>query len=148
MSEYIEKSYNVAVIGDWLAFVNQIKLDFPMRKQFCLVGELGAGKTTFTKVFCESLGIDPKEITSPTFGFVKEYAIANKIGVYHLDLYRLSDLEEAMTIDIDRYLYNNLYCFIEWPQAIYDIIPLDFLHMKIEVNEDGSRQIIIRDFKL
>ncbi|MEM1218247.1 MAG: tRNA (adenosine(37)-N6)-threonylcarbamoyltransferase complex ATPase subunit type 1 TsaE, partial [Bacteroidota bacterium] len=75
-----------------------------------LTGDLGAGKTTLAKAICQKLGVQ-QAVTSPTYAIVNEYARAGgQELVYHLDLYRLNDLEEALHIGIEEYLDSNNYC--------------------------------------
>lgn len=107
----------------------------------CLEGQLGAGKTAFVKkVLDYHKSID--EATSPTYSIINEY----KIGVgklYHMDLYRLNSLEEALDIGIEEYLYSKCLCFIEWSAIIKPILPDDCINVKIDVLEDSSRKLLI-----
>ena len=115
------------------------------RKKWCFYGDLGAGKTTFIKVICQLLKVE-EGVTSPTYSLVNEYSYpdtkTNTINqLYHLDLYRLRQFEEALDIGIEEYLYNNSYCFIEWAQIIEPILPIEVVSIHIEMMEDGSRKI-------
>lgn len=88
---------------------------------FCLIGDLGVGKTVFTKGFARGLGItDP--ITSPTFTIVQIYE-EGRLPLYHFDVYRISDVEEMDEIGYDEYVYGNGVSFIEWANLIEDILP-------------------------
>ena len=115
------------------------------RKKWCFYGDLGAGKTTFIKVICQLLKVE-EGVTSPTYSLVNEYSYSdtktNTINpLYHLDLYRLRQIEEALDIGIEEYLYNNSYCFIEWAQIIEPILPIEVVSIHIEMMEDGRRKI-------
>ncbi|MBL7814421.1 MAG: tRNA (adenosine(37)-N6)-threonylcarbamoyltransferase complex ATPase subunit type 1 TsaE [Saprospiraceae bacterium] len=116
------------------------------QRKIMLYGEMGAGKTTFTKAFCQHFGVDTTT-SSPTFSLVNEYFFKNTEGgrevIHHLDLYRLKNLEEAMDIGIEDYLYDDSYCLIEWPQIIEPIMPEDVLKINIELIEDSMRKIVI-----
>jgi tRNA threonylcarbamoyladenosine biosynthesis protein TsaE len=115
------------------------------KKKFFLSGDLGAGKTTFVKSFCKYLGIE-ELVSSPTFSLVNEYhgigANRQAIKVYHLDLYRLKNEQEALDIGIEDYLYNKDYCFIEWPDIIEAIAPEDVIRIEIELLEDSGRKFL------
>lgn len=112
--------------------------------RICLVGDLGAGKTTLVKQIVANLNGDAAEVTSPTFSLVNIYPFIGG-DLYHLDLYRLNSLDEAIQMGIEEYLeYPNV--IIEWPQIIYEILPGDFLHVKIERQQDESRTVTIRKF--
>jgi len=87
------------------------------RKKFFLYGEIGAGKTTFTKALCALLGVEDN-VTSPTFSLINEYEYnSSKTGdteiIYHLDLYRLETLQEAIDIGIEDILYDNHLCSLK-----------------------------------
>ena len=116
------------------------------RRKIMLFGDMGVGKTTFTKAFCEHFGVNTPT-SSPTFSFVNEYFYTNTEGVqdviHHIDLYRLNSLEEAMDIGIEDYLYDDSYCLIEWPQIIQPIIPDDVLKISIELMENSIRKIVV-----
>ena len=98
------------------------------------VGDLGSGKTTLIQSICRLLGVEDN-IASPTFSIVNEYSSTGG-PIYHIDLYRLKDIQEAMDIGIEEYLYGNGICFIEWPQIILDICP--YPHIRIEIENLGK----------
>ena len=115
------------------------------RKKWCFYGDLGAGKTTFIKVICQQLKVK-EGVTSPTYSLVNEYSYMDaKVAIikqlYHLDLYRLQQIEEALDIGIEEYLYDDNYCFIEWAQIIEPILPTETVTIRIEMMEDGRRKI-------
>lgn len=110
------------------------------RKKWMFSGELGAGKTTIIKQLCAILGCKD-DITSPTFSIVNEYE-GEKGVIYHLDLYRLKDLEEALHMGIEEYLDQDVFCFIEWPKVIQPIWPMDAVEINIEILDDSRRKII------
>lgn len=105
-----------------------------------LYGDLGAGKTTFVKRLVEKLGsID--EASSPTYSLVNEYDITEG-KLYHIDLYRLNEEQEALEIGIEDYLYSGHYCMIEWPQVIEKLVDRA-VEIKITTNENESRSVEI-----
>ena len=107
-----------------------------------LYGQMGAGKTTFTKAVCEALGVTDV-INSPTFAIVNEYMAGNGEPIYHFDFYRIKQLSEAYDIGCEDYFYSGHLCFIEWPELIEDILPLETVKATIEVAPDGSRIVSI-----
>lgn len=115
------------------------------RKKWIFKGEIGAGKTTLIQSICRALGVS-ENVTSPTFSLINEYNYKNEKGltgwVYHIDLYRLKCREEAIDIGIDDYLYDDKYCFIEWPQIIQSILPDKLVEINLEIIEDSKRKII------
>ena len=115
------------------------------RKIWCFYGELGAGKTTFIKKICAFLKVQ-ESVTSPTYSLINEYTFYKPAStvenyLYHLDLYRLNRIEEALDIGIEEYLYSDSYCFIEWAQIIKPILPAETLEIHIEMIEEGVRRI-------
>jgi tRNA threonylcarbamoyladenosine biosynthesis protein TsaE len=101
-----------------------------MDEKVCiLVGDLGAGKTTIVQAIVSIFALDEK-VTSPTFSLINEYDTKNG-DLYHMDLYRLNSLEEALDIGIEEYFYKGN-CFIEWPQIIEDILPETYYIIEIE----------------
>lgn len=105
----------------------------------CLVGDLGSGKTVFTKAFARALGIN-ENITSPTFNIIKEYDNA-EMKLFHMDVYRLSDTKQD--IGIEEYFTKRGICIIEWADLIEDILPKNRLDIKIKMVDEDTRQFII-----
>ncbi len=110
----------------------------------CLDGELGTGKTHFTKGVAKGLEItDP--ITSPTFTIVNEYE--GRLKLYHFDVYRVNDPDEIEAIGFDEYIFSDAVTIIEWSNYIEELIPQEHISIKIEkIPERGVdfRKIIIK----
>lgn len=87
---------------------------------YCLLGDIGVGKTVFSKGFAKGLHID-EPITSPTFTIVNEYE--GRHPLYHFDLYRIEDGEELEEIGFEEYLFSRGVCLIEWAERIEEMIP-------------------------
>lgn len=102
----------------------------------CLTGDLGAGKTTFTKGIAKALE-SIFEPVSPTFNIVNEYP--GRIPIYHFDLYRLKSIEDLYSIDIDNYLFSNGVCVIEWPEIAY---PLLEKYILVNIKYEGEGRTI------
>jgi tRNA threonylcarbamoyladenosine biosynthesis protein TsaE len=110
---------------------------------FLLYGEMGAGKTTFIKTYCQLNNIT-SEASSPTYSIINEYLTSEGKKIYHADLYRLKDIEEALNIGIEDYL-NEEDCiiFIEWPQAIEALLPENTISLYFETISPTERTITI-----
>lgn len=113
---------------------------FPNERVFAFYGKMGAGKTTFIQSICRELG-SRDNITSPTFALINEYNTAKMESIFHFDFYRIKDIEEAFDLGYEDYIYSGSYCLIEWPEMIEPLLPEKMVEVKIEVSEDGTRQI-------
>ena len=109
-------------------------------KVFALHGDMGAGKTTFVHAVCEVLGVKDV-ISSPTYSIINQYTVDEKT-IYHIDLYRLKDEDEAIQAGVEDCLYSNNICFVEWPDRAPGIFPDDTLHITILLGENNSRKIV------
>lgn len=114
---------------------------FPEGRIFAFYGEMGVGKTTIIKAFCTELGVTDA-MSSPSYSIVNQYS--GRETVYHIDLYRLKTIKEALSIGIEEYLSSKQYCFIEWPQIIEPLLPSGTLKIDINVKEDGQRELTIK----
>ena len=111
---------------------------------YAFTGEMGAGKTTFINALCRALGVEDDPTGSPTFAIVNEYRSDTTAElIYHFDLYRIENLEQAFDIGVEDYLDSGALCFIEWPDRIDDILPDDTVRVNIEVLPDGGRRLTI-----
>ena len=107
----------------------------------CLDGELGSGKTVFTKGIANALGID-ETITSPTFTIIKEYD--GELPLYHMDVYRLDGNTDG--IGIEEYFTKGGVVVIEWANTIKDILPAERLEIKIKGIDENKRSIILKPY--
>lgn len=103
-----------------------------------LSGNLGVGKTAFSRGFAKGLDIDER-ITSPTFTIVKEYE--GRLPLYHMDVYRLEYSEEDL--GFDEYFYGDGVAIVEWAEFIEDFLPDEYLAIKILRTGETSREITI-----
>lgn len=104
-----------------------------------LNGDLGSGKTTFTKGLAVGLGIE-QMITSPTFTIIKEYD--GELPLYHMDAYRLEHSEED--IGFTEYFYGDGISVVEWSQFIEDFLPEERLNIVIEYVSDNVRRLMFQ----
>ena len=105
----------------------------------CLDGELGSGKTVFTKGFAQALGIDDV-ITSPTYTIIKEY-LNGELPLYHMDVYRLDGNTDG--IGIEEYFNKGGVVIIEWSDTIKDILPKERLDIKFRILGEEKRSLTI-----
>ena len=97
---------------------------------FCLDGDLGVGKTVFTAGFAKGLGINTP-ICSPTFTILQVYE-EGRLPLYHLDVYRIADVDEMDEIGFDEYAFGSGVCLIEWGSRIEEILPENTKYITIE----------------
>lgn len=108
----------------------------------CLDGELGSGKTVFTKGISQGLGID-EPITSPTFTIIKEYN-SGEMPLYHMDVYRLDGNTDG--VGIEEYFNKGGIVVIEWANTIKNILPEERLEVKFKVIDENKRLMIITPY--
>ena len=105
-------------------------------------GEMGAGKTTFIHALCEVLQVKGA-ISSPTFSIINQYTTEINTTIYHMDLYRLKDEQEAINAGVEDCLYSGNTCLVEWPEKAPGIFPGDTLHVTITLVNAGTRKLIV-----
>lgn len=105
----------------------------------CLDGELGSGKTVFTKGIANALGIE-ESITSPTYTIIKEYMMG-EMPLYHMDVYRLDGNTDG--VGIEEYFNKGGIVVIEWAKTIKDILPEERLEIKFKIAGDNKRVLVI-----
>ena len=134
--------------------VNDLKQTKALAKKFAkslkggevilLDGDLGAGKTTFTKYVLGFLGVKG-DVTSPTFTIMREYD-GKKYKVYHFDMYRMTSGVEAREFGLEDFIYSknrNAIVFMEWPNNVKDILVGKFIKIQIKHLGENSREFII-----
>lgn len=104
----------------------------------CLDGELGSGKTVFTKGIANALGIN-ESITSPTYTIIKEYD--GELPLYHMDVYRLNGNIEGL--GLEEYFTKGGVVVIEWADTIKDILPEERLEIQFKVVDENKRVLIL-----
>ncbi|HAL59137.1 MAG: tRNA (adenosine(37)-N6)-threonylcarbamoyltransferase complex ATPase subunit type 1 TsaE [Sarcina sp.] len=112
---------------------------------YALIGDLGAGKTVFTKGFAQGLGIE-EPVNSPTFTILQIYE-EGRIPLYHFDVYRIEEPEEMEEVGFDEYIDGDGVCLIEWAGRIGDLLPPEVIVVRIEKNLDRGpdyRRITVR----
>lgn len=106
---------------------------------FCLLGNLGSGKTTFVKGVARALRIDEKRVNSPTFVLMNAYQ--GRLALYHFDFYRLNDPKEIGEIGYDEFLYGNGVAVIEWAERFGPLMPPECLAIEFSEAKEQSRTL-------
>lgn len=113
---------------------------YPLQSVFAFHGNMGAGKTTFIHGLCEAKGVTDT-VGSPTFSIINEYRYPGG-RIFHIDLYRLKDEEEAIRAGVEDVLYSGDICLVEWPERAPEIFPPDTVQIRLEVLDPDTRKII------
>lgn len=125
------------------AFGAEVARRLPRGSVVLLDGDLGAGKTVFSRGFARALGID-EPVSSPTYTIVQEYDLPEKGRLYHLDLYRISDAGAALAFGVDEFLSDpSSYALVEWPERISGILPENAVKVTLRHIGDGEREITV-----
>lgn len=118
----------------------------PYANVFTFEAPMGTGKTTFIKALCLALGVEDI-INSPTFSIINEYR-AEPSGelIYHFDCYRLERLDDALNLGVEDYLESGALCFIEWPEVISPVLPMDTVSVRIVENAQTGERVLTATF--
>ena len=137
---WIDKNYGIADIPIIAAELSDVITRFNV---VTFSGNLGAGKTIIIKTLCQLWGVEDA-VSSPTYALVNQYK-SNDVNrgstIYHIDLYRLKDEEEAYDAGIEENLYSGHLCLVEWPEMALGIIPDGALKVEITYISPDQRHI-------
>lgn len=131
-------TFEIEKLDDWQKVTDQI-LPHLQHNILLLKGNLGAGKTTFTKFLLKKLG-STDEVSSPTYAIVNEYD-SPKGKIFHFDLYRMKNIREVYDIGMEEYLDSAYLCIIEWPE-VYEEDLADLPHHEISIVTNGTTREI------
>lgn len=106
----------------------------------CLNGDLGSGKTVFTKAFASAMAIE--EITSPTFNIVKEYE--GELPLYHMDMYRTDGKVDSL--GLEEYFDKGGVTIIEWAEMIEDHLPKERLEISFKIVDENTRVLVLKPY--
>ncbi|MBS1662431.1 MAG: tRNA (adenosine(37)-N6)-threonylcarbamoyltransferase complex ATPase subunit type 1 TsaE [Bacteroidetes bacterium] len=126
-------------LQDIEAAAGQFWEQFPLRTVYAFHGDMGAGKTTFIHALCAVKGVTDT-VGSPTFSIINEYRYDGG-RIFHIDLYRLKDEEEAIRTGVEDVLYSGDICLVEWPDRAPGIFPPDTVELRVEVINPETRKI-------
>ena len=104
--------------------------------------EMGSGKTTFIQALCKKLGVKTG-FGSPTFSIINEYESAEGETIFHIDLYRMKDANEVRNTGAEDCFFSGDYCFVEWPENAFGLLPENALHCYISLLDNNSRNLKI-----
>lgn len=104
---------------------------------------MGSGKTTFIHALCDVLEVKDA-VGSPTFSIINQYQTKEGQTIYHLDLYRIKDEEEAIQAGVEDVLYSGELCLVEWPDKTQSLFPPDTIYLRLEVTGSDSRRLTIQ----
>lgn len=132
----MEKTFTLSEIND----IAQIFWDsFPDQKVYAFQGNMGAGKTSFIRALCTLKNVK-ETVGSPTFSIINEYSYPGGL-IYHLDLYRLKNEEEAIRAGVEECLTSGEICLVEWPDRAPGIFPDDTLGISLETMDEITRKL-------
>ena len=129
--------------ADTAAVAADLAAKLPRGTVIALYGDLGAGKTVFSRAFAKAVGVK-ETVSSPTYTIIQEYMLDDGGYFYHLDLYRIRDSRDALAFAVDESLNDgNAYALVEWPERIEDILGEDTLVINIRHLSDTEREICV-----
>jgi len=134
-SQYVE----TRSLEETLEFGGRLARELRRGDVIALSGELGAGKTALVKGIARGLGI-AVEVTSPTFTLIHEYS-GGRLALYHIDLYRIDSVPQALAIGIEDYLNGTGVTVIEWAERIASLLPPHSTRIRIESLGENTRRI-------
>lgn len=141
----MNKRFICKSLYDTQKLANEFANSLKGKELIAMFGDLGAGKTTFTKALCKALSIDDQTVTSPTFSLMNEYY--GKYKVYHYDMYRIDNYEDLETIGFFDYVDSDSIKIIEWSENIIDFINPD-ITVNIRYGENENERIVDIDRKI
>ena len=134
----MKRSYQLSDLSEIARWV----LESSTSRVLLFNGPMGSGKTTLIKEITHLLGVE-HVTSSPTFSLVNEYHGKNDDIIYHFDFYRIEDEEEAYDMGIEEYFDSDAWCFVEWPEKVQNVLPLESVVIKLTINQDNTRTIEI-----
>ncbi len=136
----MEKIFSLHEIDD----VAKELLSSNLHKVVLFYAGMGVGKTTLIKALVAQLGVEGAT-TSPTFSIVNEYQSKRGTILYHFDLYRIENEEEAYDMGLDEYFDSGNWCFVEWPDNTPDLLPEVRSEIYLDLQADGQRKITLKN---
>ena len=136
--------FSTATAQETQAIAEALGRIIPPSTVICLIGNLGAGKTTFTQGLARGLGLPPDEpVNSPTFTLIAEH-LGGRLPLYHFDVYRLTDSSGLYDLAFDEYLAETGVVVIEWADRIADALPPERLDVEFSFDGDKGRLVTFR----
>ncbi|VAX35609.1 tRNA threonylcarbamoyladenosine biosynthesis protein TsaE [hydrothermal vent metagenome] len=122
-----------------IAFGKKLAKNLSSGNIICLIGDLGAGKTTFVKGLAQGLKVNPNKVSSPTFVVMNIYE--GKLPIYHFDLYRMEGNEDMAMIGYEEFLYGDGIAVIEWAEHLGNLMPKDYIRIELTHHKPQGRKI-------
>jgi tRNA threonylcarbamoyladenosine biosynthesis protein TsaE len=135
--------WTVKSLEELTVAAEQIGAALPSEGLVAIVGEMGAGKTTLIAHICAFLGVTTT-VSSPTYGLVNSYLGGQNRIIYHMDLYRIQDIEELIESGIEEHFYESALVFVEWPQIAMGLLPEPYWCLLIKPLNENQRQITLQ----
>lgn len=121
-------------------FARDFWQQFKEAKVFAFHGQMGAGKTTTIAALCRHKGVQDA-VGSPTFSIINEYTYGTGRKIYHIDLYRLRDMEEIIQSGVEDAVYSGEICMVEWPEKAPELFEDSTIHVQISALDSGTRSV-------
>ncbi len=106
-------------------------------------GELGAGKTTFINAVCKEMGVE-ETVTSPTYSIIQEYRFGDENIIYHIDIYRIKSMDEAIEAGVEDCLESGELCMVEWPEKAILLFGGETVYASLQVLPGNMRKLIVQ----
>lgn len=142
------QTFHTSSEDETIALGRRVAKELPQQTVVLLIGNLGAGKTTLAKGIISGLGslAEPSEVSSPTFTLIHEYG-PNAAGTraYHIDLYRLDEPSELLTLGLDEIFEQKAVVLIEWGERFPQVMPLPRVEIRLtrdDKDESGEQRVI------
>lgn len=123
------------VAKNFISFIGKYKI-------LAFSGELGAGKTTLINAICKELGVE-EGVTSPTYSIIQEYHSKNII-IYHMDLYRIKNIEEAIDAGIEDCFQSKDLCLVEWSEKAMLLFPAETVYVSLQTVSNNIRKLVVQ----
>jgi tRNA threonylcarbamoyladenosine biosynthesis protein TsaE len=135
----LSERFHTSSEEETIAFGEQLASRLPAKCVVLLIGNLGAGKTTLAKGIAKGLGINPDEVSSPTFTLIHEYSDR----LYHVDLYRLDDARSVARLGLEELFDRQAVVLIEWGERFAELMPRDRVEIRLTRTAEDEREIEI-----
>jgi tRNA threonylcarbamoyladenosine biosynthesis protein TsaE len=135
--EFIFDLNNIEIAAkEFVSFTQQYRV-------FAVSGELGSGKTTFINAVCRQLGVK-ETVTSPTYSIIHEYYFEKSRSIYHIDMYRIKNIDEAIEAGIEDCLLSGKLCMVEWPEKAMVLFPSATVYSSLQTVSPLRRKLIVQ----
>ena len=135
--EFVFDLNNIEIAAkEFVSFTRQYKV-------FAFSGELGSGKTTFINAVCRQLGVK-ETVTSPTYAIIHEYYFGKTGCIYHIDMYRIKNIDEAIDAGVEDCLISGKLCMVEWPEKAILLFPPETVFASPQTLSANMRKLIVQ----